>query len=348
MTGLSPRAARMAEAMRNWPRRRITAAELWRLLDTADPANRSAPGRRRLLATTLAELADAALLILPATRSYDRSAQPALPRFVTLPRPAEQPVGTPRPVWHPDLAWAAGLPLSQAQLTILDQANSWLFRSTDKLIVPSRERSWEIFGDEKTLDTLLGGALFGPGRLTLELLRTRRTVLPLHREQVGDGEVLLVVENSDTFGSIVDTLTGRAGRAGRAGRVGQVGWGAGAGFESSVLSLARRTPPPREIRYFGDVDAVGLRIPASASRIAESAGLPPVRPAVGLYRALFARGRPQPGQRPVPADLAETIAAWLPEPHWAAAGSLLASGHRLAQEAVGLAYLRANAEWQDG
>lgn len=50
---------------------------------------------------------------------------------------------------------------------------------------------------------------------------------------VGDGDTVLVVENSDTFDSLVRALGERPGR------VGVVGWGAGggAGFEASVLSL---------------------------------------------------------------------------------------------------------------
>jgi hypothetical protein len=38
-------------------------------------------------------------------------------------------------------------------------------------------------------------------------------------------------------------------------------------------------------------------VPSNAAALAANVGLPPVRPAAGLYDAMFARGAPQPGQR---------------------------------------------------
>src|SRR5260370_9171997 len=108
----------------------------------------------------------------------------------------------------------------------VEQVNQWLHDSRDHLVVPSRERSLEIFGDEKALDRLIGTALFAPGRLSLELLRCRRVVPRLHCEPVGKGRVLLVVENSDTFNSLAEVLRGRNYH-----RVGLAGWGAGTAFQ---------------------------------------------------------------------------------------------------------------------
>jgi hypothetical protein len=62
--------------------------------------------------------------------------------------------------------------------------------------VPMRERSLEIFGDEKALDRLVTSVLFGPGRLSLTQLRAYRSRPPLPAMRVGEGPVLLVVENS--------------------------------------------------------------------------------------------------------------------------------------------------------
>ena len=84
------------------------------------------------------------------------------------------------------------------------------------------------------------------------------------------------------------------------GRWGRVAWGAGNAFASSVLWL--RADPPGAIRYFGDLDEQGLRIPAGASALAVEEGLPPVRPSTGLYAALLAHGRPG-AARVVSADL---------------------------------------------
>lgn len=244
-------------------------------------------------------------------------------------------------MWHPKLAWAAEAKLTSAQYELLGQVNRWLFHSKEDLVVPLRERSLDIFGDEKALDGKLATSLFAEGRLTLDLLRAHRAAPPLHTARVGDGDVLLVVENSATFFSLVTVLGENPGRVGR------VGWGAGAGFETSVCSIAELdSPRVREIRYFGDLDRNGLRIPANAARLAELSGLPPVLPAVALYDALFAVGKPQPGH-PKPSEaVATALVDWLDAAHQEAARTLLLSGSRLAQEAVGLAYLRDHDGWR--
>ncbi|HYB37040.1 MAG TPA: hypothetical protein VEF72_15670 [Mycobacterium sp.] len=42
----------------------------------------------------------------------------------------------------------------------------------DDHYIPMRERSLDIFGDEKLLETRINGPLFRPGRLTFALLET--------------------------------------------------------------------------------------------------------------------------------------------------------------------------------
>jgi len=162
----------------------------------------------------------------------------------------------------------------------------------------------------------------------------------LHCEPAGDGDLLLVVENSDTFDSLLAVLRDRDGH-----RVGLVGWGAGTGFEASVLSIARIDRTITETRYFGDLDEKGLRIPANAAALAASVGLPPVRPAAGLYGVMLRQGMPQPGQRWLSAEAAADHARWLSPDHHAQAARLLVTGERLAQEAVGLSYLSRHDDW---
>jgi hypothetical protein len=345
MTGiLSARARRLGDALAAWPRRRIRLDELWKVLDEVEPATRTDGRRRGVLDGLIAELAAAGEVELPAARSYDRTEVPALPRFLSLRRDTIAPEAPRRPVvWHPFLSWVPASRLAPSQLERLERVNDWLQGSRDPLIVPSRERSVEIFGDEKALDRLIGGALFARGRLSLELLRCRRVVPRLHCEPVGEGSALLVVENSDTFDSLVTVLRKRNDH-----RIGLVGWGAGTGFEASVLSVANLGQAIAEISYFGDLDENGLRIPANASVIAKGAGLPVVSPAARLYSAMFAQGKPQPGQRRVPIDTAASLVAWLDPAHRERAAWLLSGGLRLAQEWVGLSYLSRSDDWLRG
>lgn len=344
MTGtdcvLSARGQRFAGALTTWPRRRVQLIDLWKILDQVDPSTRMDVRRRRILSDVIAELTAAEVVELPAAASYDRSEIPALPKFLGLRRVTV--AGEPRKpvVWHPSLAWVPKASLTRTQLDTMAQVNQWLHTNRDQLITPSRERSLEIFRDEKALDRLTDTTLFGPGRLSLELLRCRRVVPPLHYEPVGNGDLLLVVENSDTFDSLLTVLRDRDDH-----RVGLVGWGSGTGFEASVLSIGRIGRSITGVMYFGDLDENGLRVPSNAAALAAGVGLPRVRPAAGLYGAMFRRSAPQPGQRKLSVEAAAGLVSWLGAGHHAQAARLLVTGERLAQEAVGLSYLSRHDDW---
>jgi hypothetical protein len=338
---LSARARRLAATLAIRPRRRVRLAELWELLDQSDPSTRTDIRRRRVMAELIAELAAAEVVELPAAGSYDHLEEPPLPRFLTLTRPTVNP-GLPKSVvWHPTLAWASQIHVTRSQMDSLERVNRWLHSNRDQLVIPSRERSLEIFSHEKALDRLISTSIFGSGRLNLGLLRCRRVAPPLHIQPCGDGDLLLIIENSDTFDSVLTALRDNDDH-----RVGLVGWGAGTGFEASVLSIARIDRHITEIRYFGDIDENGLRVPSNASALAEVEGLPTVRPANGLYTAMLQLGRPQAGQRKLSAEAAASLASWLGPEHQEAVMRLLTAGDRMAQEAVGLAHLSRHDDWR--
>ncbi|MEV6829271.1 Wadjet anti-phage system protein JetD domain-containing protein [Amycolatopsis sp. NPDC051102] len=338
---LSLRARRMADLLADWPRQRVQLKELWQLLDTADPAGRSTPGRRSVLADVIAELDHAGLVQPAGARSWDRSQKPHLPRFVGR-LTSKPPKPGARMVWHHRLAWVEEARPSPAQRAHLESLNTWLHEHDheDLPVIPHRERSVKIFGNEKVTDKLMGTALFGDGRLSLDLLRARRVAPGFIMESVGDGPILLMVENSDTFDSLVSALRREPGN------VGLVGWGAGGAFEQSVLSISRLTPTVREVRYFGDLDAKGLQIPANAAAVAAREHLPAVKPAIGLYAAMFRYARPQPGQARLAAATAHAVAAWLPLDLQNRAAEHLIRGTRLAQEEVGITELIADHGWR--
>ncbi|MFP5069527.1 hypothetical protein ACLFMI_07655 [Pseudonocardia nantongensis] len=322
---IGPVAGRLLEHLRADGRTVLPQNALHGAFAQADPGSAGTVHARRRLAEALEELVAAGELT--ATKVTDDGAPP-LPRRVKVVR-APTPVRPPRDTrpWHPELNWAAELPNPSP---VLRQVSDWLFGGgTHAAEAPLRERALEITGDEKAFDGRL------PGRLTPETLRARRVRLPLHREPVGAGPVLLVVENADTFHSLLAALRVDPGP------VGAVGWGAGNGFASSVLSLA--DDPPGTIRYFGDLDPAGLRIPARASAAAEAEGVGPVRPATGLYRALLEHGRPAA----VPV-VDHSDVDWLDPGLRGPVRDLFAGGHRLAQEAVGQRVLAGDDGWRDG
>lgn len=277
------------------------------------------------------------------SKKQDVTAVPHLPVRVTLPpaATAESAAVLARTVvWRPELAWLVHARVTLGQVEALRAINRWLRdRGGDTDIIPMRERSLEVLGHEKALDALTATTVFGPGRLTLEHLRTFRSHPPLPAVRVGSGPVLLVVENDDTFHSIRTVLTRDSGP------VGYVAWGAGGAFEASVRSTGSLRGVER-VRYFGDLDAAGLRIPRNAAETAIGESLPRVKPALDLYRTLLMSPVRQDGQAPVSAEQAAALTYWFEDPAVAAdASALLVSGVRVPQEALSLTLLSSDRSW---
>jgi hypothetical protein len=329
---------RLAALLETVSTRSVTLPELWTLWAAADPGLAGHHDQRLLLAQTLEQLAEAGLA--RPSKKQDISARPHLPARVTLPppTPSESAAALARTVaWRPELSWVLSARLTLGQVEQLRVINTWLRdRNRDDDVIPLRERSLEILGHEKALDALIGTTVFGSTRLTLDHLRTFRTHPPLPVTRVGRGPVLLVVENDNTFHSVSTVLRDEPGA------VGYVAWGAGGAFEASVRSAAD-LPGIELVRYFGDIDAAGLRIPRNAADTAIRESLPPVTPAVELYRALLATTVRQHGQSLVPADSAGTLSSWLGEPDLVSmVCGLLIAGVRVPQEALSLTALAAN------
>ncbi|WP_212761968.1 Wadjet anti-phage system protein JetD domain-containing protein [Nocardia uniformis] len=202
-----------------------------------------------------------------------------------------------------------------------------------------RERSLEIFGDEKRLDALLATTLFAPGRLTLAALFAERIPPPLAYERVGTGGIVLVIENSDTFESVRTALTKDCGH------VSYVVFGGGHAFAASVTRIAA-LDDVTDIAYYGDLDRDGLIIPQRANAGALSAGLPPVRPAHGLYRLLLRRNLRGRSLGTMPTLDVERCVSWLPENIRQPVAEVFLDGGRLAQEATGAVMLRHDDSWR--
>ncbi|MFC5262289.1 hypothetical protein ACFPJ1_09210 [Kribbella qitaiheensis] len=266
------------------------------------------------------------------------------------------------PRWHRSLyyledAWPTATDHQRIRYVAI---NRWLMSDPDTTEVPLRERALEVFSTfgteddfefpEKALDGMRSGPLFGDQERLLRLLRAVATPPPLlskqplhevthnHLTRVGDGDLLLVVENSATWWSIVHALPARH-------NVGHVAWGLRASFMSSIRSITDNQEI-RRIRYFGDLDLSGLRIPDSARHTARANGLPTVSPAVNLYAELFTIGRSwRAAEKSVDEARARRLTGWLPPEHHDSAARLLTEGRRIAQEWVGYRHLARTTEW---
>ncbi|GAA4234996.1 hypothetical protein GCM10022254_41200 [Actinomadura meridiana] len=280
-----------------------------------------------------------------------------------LPETPRRTTSVPMPSWHPELSdmsafWKTAGPRQKAAYRAI---NTWLKSSPDLTPLPLRERTLEIFGTygsdaefpvpEKALDTLRSGVLFSNTTRLDKVLRTFRPPLPLLTEtfpaaddkgrfhRVGHGDLLLVIENSTTWWSIVNALPSDH-------RIGYVAWGVGGSFRASIRSIAAKHRIT-EIRYFGDLDPSGLTIPLKASQAATAIGLPPVLPATALYELLLRVGRSRHGtESPVAPDVASSLSSWLTLSQRPAVTTLLTGGRRIAQEWANHRHLTRETAWQ--
>jgi hypothetical protein len=234
-------------------------------------------------------------------------------------------------VWHEELSWAAELDdvglLGSADRRLLAAVNAWLARRRERE-VPLRERSLDVFGDEKLLERSLASPIFAPDRLTLEQLRTRHCWPPVEQVDLGR-DAWLIVENYTTFRSLTD-------RARELGFRGRIVWGSGTQVGTRLAALADTAPVPSRCWYFGDVDAGGMRSARLAVERAVELGLPALRPATGLYRMLLEHSPIRPRRsRPAPA-LAAWATQWLGDELAPDAAAVLTDGTRIVQEHIGL------------
>lgn len=319
-------------------RRRLGLDDCFQALQDVDPRAIDAPDQRAHLRQLLDECQAAGLIDLSA--AHDRG-QPQLPRSIrrtdARPSPPQQlPLEWP---WRAELAWASELRPTLAEFETLRAIQDFLRGGGGRrTVVAHRERALELFGDEKTLDRLVRGRLFAAGRLSLDLLRCRWAPPPLAFERVGPGPIALVVENASAWHSCRATLLA-------SGPIGVIAYGAGRAFEASAAALAK-IDGINAIRYAGDLDAAGLAIPIACDSAQEIHGIPPVLPAVGLWRLLLHHAKPCPGTTVDP-EVAAELVAWLPTDLQDRAAALLIDGTRLPQEAVSLETLEQHPEWVD-
>jgi hypothetical protein len=243
-----------------------------------------------------------------------------------------------------EFAWEAALAfLREARVNIsfgeLLRLNEFIKHcGKERELVPIKERSLQIFGDEKRLDLLLGSVLFRESRLDVKRdLRCEVIGVPLAWKRgpaVAALQPLIVIENAATWHSYCRWNSDR-------GLFSAVVYGDGNRFADGIRYLPdifSELGSLRRVLYFGDLDPHGLVIPQEASARARAAALPTIEPHLWSYRALldFGEGCAQPWEGETPAP---TLCDWLEE-CGEPARRLFATGQRLAQEHVGWEFLR--------
>ena len=280
---------------------------------------------------------DGMIVELPNVSGWDRTRAPALPKTIrVLGILKTVPIRRTR-AWAPELQdlqdWIGRLN-NPVTLSALEAINEWIIRRRGREVrmVPTPERSLDIFGDEKRLDQLRGGeaALFS-SRLSLERLGAYVAPLPLIYQQGERPGPILVVENLASYESFrhwnADALSGRP--------FGAVVWGEGnkiLALTSGLLECVGRLHCD-QVLYVGDLDPEGLIFLADLCEWGRSINLS-VRPHLAAYRFLLDNGLRVPFERTREVRLAD-LTDHLPEAMGEEIALLLRAGHRIAQEALG-------------
>lgn len=285
---------------------------------------------RQAFVEVLRGLAPGALVLPVDPAHWDAAARPAVPRWFRLKRLAK--VSEPRPdhrthPWSGTLRFLAALPAlrSVREAVAIDR---WIRdMPPDEPWVPVKERSWELFGDEKQLERLVPGTLFGDGRLQLPDLRCYIVpCTPVHRMFPDARARLIISENEAGFDSLCQA-------ARQHGLFRCVVFGDGNTIEKAVEFLAATAKETgiAEWLYAGDVDPAGLAIAGRLAKALNRHGVT-LSPWLPYYRHLLADVEPAPEF--------DAAADWLPPDLQARSRTLFSQVGRRAQEAVGWKVLR--------
>jgi hypothetical protein len=300
------------------------------------PTTQSSGHTRAQLLRLLTALESGGQLHLPKGKKHWMPSEPSMPRWVRLSKPAT-PAGD-ATIWLPMLAFAAKNP-DGPQRDALRCINAWLREcGPPRVRVPVRERSLEIFGNEKRLDELIqpDGSLFN-GQLHVRDLGCFRVAVPLPYQtpdRAPNGASVLIVENHHTYWSLCEW--NRESR-----HYAAVAYGAGNAFSSAAEHLddIRQKTGGDALRYLGDIDSKGLEIPARTNRRRLKQGLTEIRPETRFYAWLLENGVRRQAKRPPTKEQIAIWRDWLTPKLRSPVQQLLQQGLWIPQESLGLAEL---------
>ncbi len=299
--------------------------------------------RRDRLSAVLNELAIAGSVRLPADErsGWERAPVPALPKWILFVRgPAQQqkePFDYRSFPWVTELAFVAGLRALRHPNEVRCIHDFLKNGGRQRPVVPVKERSYEIFGDEKRLDSLQNSQMFTEGRLTLEILRCRQVPasLPCVPASGYAKEPWLILENESTFHSFC-----RLNR--QINLHGGIILGSGIAVLRATEFLAglphsSSDGQTKQLFYFGDLDHDRIQSPFQLNqRLRNQFGIQ-VRPGERYYQWLLeVRGIEGPTS---PAERRSATVAWFSPPLRDRIGTALVQTRPVVQEAIGWEFL---------
>jgi len=324
------------QAIRTSRRKRVDLQDLRRYWLQANPEQLQHPERDAQMLLALRKLETQGCLVLPATGSFEKIGNPPMPKFVTLVNQIEvKSINNWSGVsWLPELGfWTE---LTETEIVTAKAINDWLLRRRGKFLrVPLRERSLEIFGDEKYLDSRVRNNALFSGRLAIATIGAFLVPHPLpYRAANAPGQPVLVVENHHTYWSLAEWNAQNH-------RYAAIVYGAGKAFCSSGHALQEviRECCAKGALYFGDLDPAGVSIPLTFNDANEYLVLPDI----GLYQFVLENGRRRSSVKRINDD-EKAVQRWLPALSHQVS-ELWASDQWIPQENLGTEQLYGN--WED-
>jgi hypothetical protein len=313
---------------------RISLTEMWQVISNVMTLPHG--GQREVLKTVLDELRENGLVEFPKSpQLWDKGALPYLPVWVNKLRPVKQVTDVSGVIWSPELAFLA------EQVIRVDspwvKIDAWFKKSRGRNLAlkPVRERSLDIFGDEKALDRMTGLTPFKQGQINLGTLGCFYVPEPIPWKPGPSASRSfsgLCVENATTF----DTLCRFNSEA---GYWAYVAYGRGNNFVSmtdGLVSVVREYGHDR-VQYFGDADLEGIEIAARGAKRLLEFGIT-VELDHRLYNLLFKFGRVVPSK--TGGKVSEEAAKLLAGAELSSLSDIFMHYQRIAQEWAGMDALR--------
>jgi hypothetical protein len=312
---------------------RVDIQAAWTAFASAYPHLITASDAREKLLQILQSLTAQGEIGLPKGKhGWDFSTKPGLPNWIQILHPvkAKERKQMAEIPWPPELRFASNLN-STIHLETLLKIKGWLARGgRNAEPVPIKERSLEIFGDEKKLDKLLKTNL--EAHITVNLLRCYpvHPALTWKSGKASQAGAVLILENLSTFHSFVRWNEVQKCYAACV-------YGAGLSIQKTFENLKEvlQQIAAEEILYFGDLDAVGLSIPRQLGDMTIELGLPSVRPASRWYTLLVESFSEERVTKKTPGPYSSADLNWLEEPVRSQALQIFEKGYRVPQELVG-------------
>ncbi len=314
--------------------KRVPLSEIKRCFYDLHPELLDYPDRNKFLRERLDALAALNVIEFPAAKrkNWDNSSRPPLPLWVTQ-RTGRllQPIDPFSIAWVPELSFCARL-RNRAQLEAAIKINDYLINNRHLLaeLLPLRERSLEIFGDEKRMDSMIINGHFFGGKLSLAALGAVSVAAPIPFEFSGHkSKRILIVENHHTYWSMCQWNKSEP-------HYSAVVWGGGNAVLRNIEGVAQLVNQLEGtgIDYFGDIDLRGLQILQATITGLKTNYSIDASAAHSFYNWLLQHGqRCSSGVSPEPELIRPTITNFPA----AAAGqivALIASGKRIPQESL--------------